>query len=65
MKLIKPCEKCPYKLGIIQTFVNPWPSCRLNDYKTYEVFIEQMQNGVGTPGIKNEELPDKLQSKVK
>ena len=55
MKLIKPCEKCPYKLGFIQTFVNPCPSCKLNNYKTYEVFIEQMQNGVGTSGIKNDE----------
>ena len=55
MKLIKPCEKCPYKLGIIQTFVNPCPSCKLNNYKTYEVFIEQMQKGVGTPRIKNDE----------
>ena len=55
MKLIKPCEKCPYKLGIIQTFVNPCPSCKLNNYKTYEVFIEQMQKGVGTPDNKNSE----------
>lgn len=57
MKLIKPCEKCPYKLGLIQTFVNPCPSCKLNNYKTYEVFIEQMQKVVGTTGIKNGE-PD-------
>ena len=55
MKLIKPCEKCPYKLGMIQTIVNPCPSRELNNYKTYEVFIEQMQKGVGTPGIKSKE----------
>ena len=53
MKLIKPCEKCPYKLGIIQTFVNPCPSCEINNYKTYDVFIEQIQNGIGTPDIEN------------
>ena len=55
MKLIKPYEKCPYKLGMIQMFVNPCPSCEINNYKTYDVFIEQIQNGVGTPGIKNDE----------
>ena len=55
MKLIKPCEKCPYKLGMIQTFVNPCPSCELNNYKTYKVFIEQMQKGAGTPDNKNNE----------
>jgi len=55
VKLIKPCEKCPYKLGIIQTFVNPCPSCEINNYKTYDVFIEQIQNGIGMPDVKNDE----------
>ena len=55
MKLIKPCEKCPYKLGIIQTIVNPCPSCEINNYKTYDVFTEQIQNGIGMPNVKNDE----------
>lgn len=49
MKLIEiisqkktPCGKCPYKLGIIETPVNPCPECRLNGYKTYEWFRKQL-----------------------
>lgn len=30
-----PCPVCPYKLGIIRTFVSPCPQCRLNGYSFY------------------------------
>ena len=32
----KPCAKCPYKLGIIKTIVNPCPHCKENGYSFYE-----------------------------
>ena len=37
-----PCDKCPYKLGQIQTVVNPCPQCKLNDYQGYEQFKKQL-----------------------
>ena len=33
-----PCPKCPYKLGIVKTLVNPCPQCRLNEYQMFEQF---------------------------
>lgn len=43
MKRIKPpCGKCPYKLGIVTTPVNPCPQCRQNGYSTYE-WLRKMQ----------------------
>ena len=33
-----PCDKCPYKLGLAHTVVNPCPQCKENGYKTYEQF---------------------------
>ena len=41
-KLKAPCNKCPYKLGMIQTLVNPCPQCKLNDYRNYELFKKQL-----------------------
>ena len=38
-KMIPPCKKCPYKLGLVQTFVNPCPDCRDNGYSTYEKLV--------------------------
>lgn len=43
-KLIKPCDKCPYKLGIVSMLVNPCPQCKDNGYKTYERLISQKNN---------------------
>lgn len=37
-----PCKKCPYKLGIIKTLVNPCPQCQLNNYRAYEEFKKQI-----------------------
>lgn len=43
-KLIKrknaPCEKCPYKLGLVTTPVNPCPQCKLDNYDSYEQFLK-------------------------
>ena len=33
-----PCNQCPYKLGLVQTVINPCPQCKVNGYKTYEQF---------------------------
>ncbi len=38
----KPCAKCPYKLGQMQTVKNPCPECRLNGYQSYEWFRKQL-----------------------
>ena len=43
-KLKAPCNKCPYKLGHVQTLVNPCPQCKLNDYRTFKEFKNQMLN---------------------
>ena len=39
-RLKAPCAKCPYKLGLIKTLVNPCPKCRLNGYQSYKQFVE-------------------------
>lgn len=48
-KLIKrikpPCGKCPYKLGIVKTPTNPCPKCKLNDYDSYERFLDLPMQG--------------------
>lgn len=31
-----PCAKCPYKLGLVHTIVNPCPQCKENGYQMYE-----------------------------
>lgn len=36
-----PCDKCPYKLGLVQTLINPCPQCRENGYQTFERFKNQ------------------------
>ena len=28
----KPCAKCPYKLGLVETLVSPCPQCMQNGY---------------------------------
>lgn len=48
----KPCAKCPYKLGTVETLINPCPECRLNGYKSYEWFQKQLM------GEKKEALED-------
>lgn len=36
-----PCDKCPYKLGLVQTLINPCPQCKANGYQTFERFKNQ------------------------
>ena len=37
-KIHSPCSKCPYKLGVIKTLVNPCLQCKLNKYEAFERF---------------------------
>ena len=39
-RLKEPCAKCPYKLNLVHTTVNPCPQCRANEYQTFERFRE-------------------------
>ena len=41
-----PCKKCPYKLGIVKTTVNPCPQCKIENYKTFEEFKKQQKKKV-------------------
>ena len=36
-----PCAKCPYKLGLVHTVVNPCPQCKANGYQAFERFQKQ------------------------
>lgn len=39
-----PCDKCPYKLGLVQTLINPCPQCKENGYAMFERFQKQKLN---------------------
>ena len=39
--IIPPCDKCPYKLGLVKAIVCPCPSCKSNGYQTFETFTEK------------------------
>lgn len=41
----KLCAKCPYKLGIVTTPVNPCPQCRQDSYSSYEWFQKVQWQG--------------------
>ena len=36
------CTKCPYKLGVIQTIVNPCPNCKMNGYRALDQFLRHL-----------------------
>lgn len=40
-----PCAKCPYKLGIVETPINPCPQCKLDGYQSYEWFHKMWWQG--------------------
>lgn len=40
-----PCARCPYKLGLVHTVVNPCPQCRENGYQMFENFQKRALNG--------------------
>lgn len=33
-----PCDRCPYRLGLVHTLANPCPQCRENHYGTFDWF---------------------------
>lgn len=37
-----PCGKCPYKLGLMTTPVNPCPECKMKGYSSYEWFLKEL-----------------------
>jgi hypothetical protein len=55
MKLIHrikpPCQKCPYRLGQIQTYANPCVECKAGGFKIYEQFVRATK--LGTDGTDN------------
>lgn len=40
--ILQPCNKCPYKLGIIKSVENPCPQCKLNGYNTYYMLKKKL-----------------------
>ncbi len=42
----KSCHKCPYKLGTVETPINPCPQCKLNGYQSYEWLLKQLSGEV-------------------
>lgn len=40
-----PCDKCPYKLGLVQTVINPCPQCKANGYQMFERFQRELSGG--------------------
>ena len=40
-----PCAKCPYKLGTVETPINPCPQCKLDGYQSYEWFRKLQWSG--------------------
>jgi hypothetical protein len=45
----KPCPKCPYKLGLVETVANPCPQCELDGYSSYEWFQKMVLQGRTAP----------------
>ena len=48
-----PCAKCPYKLGLVQTLINPCPQCRENGYQTFERFQKELSADLHKAGGEN------------
>lgn len=46
-RMISPCNRCYYKLGLVQTVVNPCPQCELNNYRSFDEFKKQMLKNIG------------------
>ncbi len=45
MLFSKPCSKCPYKLEIVETLVNPCPQCGLQNNKLVDIFTNILNKG--------------------
>ena len=50
----QPCAKCPYKLGLVQTLINPCPQCKENGYQAFERFQKQTSGDYPISGEKHE-----------
>ena len=37
-----PCPKCPYRLGLVHTPVNPCRECKLDNYRMFEQFQKRV-----------------------
>lgn len=46
-KIKPPCAKCPYKLGLVQTLMNPCPQCKLDGYQAYKHFTNKAHSVSG------------------
>ena len=44
-RIVRPCVKCPYTLGLVHTVVNPCPLFQENGYQTYQRFQNKMSKG--------------------
>ena len=42
-RIRSPCAKCPYTLGHIKAVDNPCPHCKVNGYKTFDMFNEYLR----------------------
>lgn len=40
-----PCPKCPYKLGLVHTLINPCPQCKENGFEMFEHFQQKIVAG--------------------
>ena len=49
-----PCAKCPYKLGLVHTVVNPCPQCKTNGYQAFERFQKQASGDGAISGEERE-----------
>ena len=49
-----PCAKCPYKLGLVHTLVDPCPQCKENSYQMFERFQKQTPGDYLTSGEEHE-----------
>lgn len=54
-KLKPPCAACPYKLGLVKTFVNPCPQCKLSGYRMFEEFKIPKAQGTNSREKKGKE----------
>ena len=42
-----PCCRCPYRLGIVRTFINPCPKCKMDEYSLFEFLLDTLGRILG------------------
>jgi len=40
-RIIPPCKKCPYKMGLVKFILDPCPYCKANGYRYFELFQKE------------------------